>query len=1034
MPPPRQGQLPAANKIFVDREAPQRIFERTAFEIPDDRSIILVFYGVGGQGKTALCRELIRKTNKDVESSYGFLRRAELDLHGRTKEDPDRLLVWIRNGFADAGVVFPCFDLAFAISWEATRGDEPVPKFTRPWLARTTKLGEAGLDKASSWAADWLKRDDAKELIGDLVGSVPGVGFILKRVGHWAIEKGKRVYLERTKDALKELYRDGEIKKPYELSRLLPWMLAQDLNAHLAANPTERFVLFIDEYERVFDEGGAGSPWKENPFDSHMRDLVAETNGILAVFFSREQLPWGIDPAWRDALRDAQHLLGGLANKDAEAFLRAIPIEGPVIRQAIINGARETSQPHANVYPLLLDLLVEHWRTLTASGAAPLADQFQVTEEGFEGRRQEVVKRVLRDYGVPLESTIERLSVARRFDRQAFTYVVQTFGTGLPLDQFERIENVSFVTRGADEFLTMHNAIAETIRETLTSQKRATSVEGLFRHFGQRAKVATTREVSDETVAALIEAAYLRLGQGVEGYVAWLSEAGDGVRKAARYASVTGLWREAVSISETLLGREHPDTAVSLNNLAVLLKEQGDLAGARPLYERALAIWEKILGPEHSDTATSLDNLAVLLEVQGDLAGARPLLERALAIREEVLGPDHASTATSLNNLGLLLQAQGDLAGARPLLVRALAIREKVLDPEHPDMATSLSNLGLLLQAQGDLAGARPLFESALAIREKLLGPDHPSTATSLNNLASLLRAQGDLAGARPLFESALAISEKVLGPDHPDTATKLNNLASLLRAQGDHAGARPLLERAVGICERVLGPEHFTTAVSQSNLAILIEAQGDLASARLVYERTLAISEKVLGPEHPNTATGLNNLAGLLWTQGDLGSARPLFERGLAIREKALGPEHPDTATSLNNLALLLQAQGDLRGARPLLGRALAIRKKVLGPEHSDTAGSLNTLALLLQAQGDLAGARPLYERAVAISEKVLGPEHPNTATYLNNLALLFQTQGDLAGVRPLLERALVIFEKTLGSDHPITGSVRDNLRNLND
>ena len=62
---------------------------------------------------------------------------------------------------------------------------------------------------------------------------------------------------------------------------------------------------------------------------------------------------------------------------------------------------------------------------------------------------------------------------------------------------------------------------------------------------------------------------------------------------------------------------------------------------ARPLYERALARREKVLGPEHPDTAMSLSNLAVLVQAQGDLVGARPLFERALAIRENALGPEH---------------------------------------------------------------------------------------------------------------------------------------------------------------------------------------------------------------------------------------------------------------------------------------------------------------------------------------------------------------------------------------------------------
>ncbi|HXZ02834.1 MAG TPA: tetratricopeptide repeat protein [Stellaceae bacterium] len=990
MPQRREGELPAANKIFVGRQAEQKIFEDAAFAVPADRSALLVFHGAGGEGKTALCRKLMHETGAQGDPSYGFLRRAELDLHGRTKGDPDRLLVWIRNGFAEAGVAFPCFDLAFAIAWEATRGDEALPVFTRAWLRRTTMLGESMVEDAVSAAKGLLKEAGTEELIGDLIGGFPGIGFILKRIGHWTIEKGKRLYLERTQEALQALYREGEIKKPYELSHLMPWMLAQDLNAHRAAHPEERFVLFIDEYERVFDEAGAGSAWEENPFDSHLRRLIAETNGMLAVFFSREPLPWRGD--WRDDLAGRQHRLSGLAATEAETFLRAIPIEDPAIRQAIIAGARETARPHSLVYPLLLDLQVEHWRNLKASGAALAPQEFQVAAASFEERRREIVGRVLRDYGLALQTTLERLSVARRFDRKAFAHVVQSFGTALPLDQFDRIADLSFVTRGADGFLTMHNAIAETIRATLSPEKRATSVAALLRHFEERATLVAARQVTDETVAVLVEAAFLRLAQGAEGYVSWLSKMSKVVYDAARFAGLAGPWREAAAIGETQLGPDHPDTATSLNNLALLLKDQGDLAAARPLFERALATYEKALGHDHPDTAASLNNLAGLLKDQGDLAAAQPLFERALAICEKALGPDHPHTATSLNNLASLLQAKGDLAAARPLFERALATYEKALGHDHPDTATSLSNLAFLLHAQGDFAAARPLFERALAIREKALGPDHPDTATSLNNLAGLLQGQGDLAAARPRFERALAIREKALGPDHPDTAGGLNNLAGLLQAQGDLAGARPLFERA------------------------------------------LAIREKALGPDHPDTATSLNNLAGLLRDQGDLAAARPLFERALALREKALGHDHPNTAGSLNNLALLLRARGDLAAARPLFERALATCEKTLGHDHPNTATSLNNLASLLQDQGDFAAARPLFERALAIREKALGHDHPDTAGSLNNLALLLRARGDLAAARPLFERALAIYEKTLGHGHPNTVIVRDNLSKLGD
>jgi tetratricopeptide (TPR) repeat protein len=387
-------------------------------------------------------------------------------------------------------------------------------------------------------------------------------------------------------------------------------------------------------------------------------------------------------------------------------------------------------------------------------------------------------------------------------------------------------------------------------------------------------------------------------------------------------------------------------------------------AQARPLYERALAINEKVLGPDHADTALSLNNLALLLQDQDELAAARPLHERALAIREKALGPEHPDTAESLNNLALLLQAEGDLAGARPLFERALAIYQKVLGPDHPSTATGFNNLALLLQAQGDLAGARLLYERALAIYEKVLGPDHPSTAASLNNLAFLLETQGERAAAQPLYERVLAIDEKVLGPDHPATASDLSSLARLLTDQGDLAKARPLFERALAIRANTLGPDHPETVKSLDSLANLLHDQNELAAARLYYERALAVREKVLGPNHPLTAQCLNNLAALLQDQGDLAGARPLYERALEIYEQALGPDHPNTNRGRRNLARLLLATGCPSEALGFGQTALMAHESALGPDDAWTRDSARVTADALDGLGRADEATALRER----------------------------------------------------------------------
>jgi hypothetical protein len=62
-----------------------------------------------------------------------------------------------------------------------------------------------------------------------------------------------------------------------------------------------------------------------------------------------------------------------------------------------------------------------------------------------------------------------------------------------------------------------------------------------------------------------------------------------------------------------VLGKERPDTLVSLNILSILRQRQGDLAAARKnVCERALQGRLKVLGREHPDTLMTLNNFAVL--------------------------------------------------------------------------------------------------------------------------------------------------------------------------------------------------------------------------------------------------------------------------------------------------------------------------------------------------------------------------------------------------------------------------------------
>jgi tetratricopeptide (TPR) repeat protein len=97
-----------------------------------------------------------------------------------------------------------------------------------------------------------------------------------------------------------------------------------------------------------------------------------------------------------------------------------------------------------------------------------------------------------------------------------------------------------------------------------------------------------------------------------------------------RYQKALPLYQRVLEIHEKRLGPEHPEAAISLNNLAFVYERMGDYPKALPLYQRALEIHEKQLGPEHPDTATSLHNLAGLYESMGNYPKAFEFFQAGL--------------------------------------------------------------------------------------------------------------------------------------------------------------------------------------------------------------------------------------------------------------------------------------------------------------------------------------------------------------------------------------------------------------------
>ena len=256
------------------------------------------------------------------------------------------------------------------------------------------------------------------------------------------------------------------------------------------------------------------------------------------------------------------------------------------------------------------------------------------------------------------------------------------------------------------------------------------------------------------------------------------------LHKASVYAWRQGRWAEAeeleVRVVETMkkvLGKEHPDTLVSIGNLASTYWNQGRWTEAEELEERVMETRKKVLGKEHPDTLVSIGNLASTYRNQGRWAEAEELEERVMETRKKVLGKEHPDTLRSIGNLASTYSIQGRWTEAEELEVRVMETRKKVLGEEHPDTLVSIGNLASTYRNQGRWTEAEEFEVRAVESSKKVLGEEYPDTLKSIGNLASTYQNQGRWAEAEELEERVIETSKKVLGEEHPDTLRSIENL-----------------------------------------------------------------------------------------------------------------------------------------------------------------------------------------------------------------------------------------------------------------
>jgi serine/threonine-protein kinase len=499
----------------------------------------------------------------------------------------------------------------------------------------------------------------------------------------------------------------------------------------------------------------------------HRRAVAAAAAGVLLL------TGWGVTASIqarrvareRDAARQVTAFLVDLFASTDPAETRSKDVTA---REILDRGVERLNDldDRPDIKAQLLDAIGKVYRSLGARERATtlLTDALQLHER-LDGRDAPQTTDTINELAETMREA-GRLDTAEPLYREALTARERRFGRR-SLEVAQSLNNLALLmhARGHDkEAQPLFEEAVSIQREKLgpNNPKVAVTLGNLSLVARDQARYADAERLARQTLSIRLAT----LGD-VHPYTANAYMAlGQVLNMAGRSAEAVEPMTHAIELQRRIYGDDHPIVDSSLNNLASLRQDLGDLEAAEPLYREALTHQRRRLG-RASEVAITANNLASLLEERRRFDEAEALYRDSLDIRRERLGPKHQSVARAEHNLARLLTEEHRFADAEPLAASALALRRERLGEQHPETAQSLALLGTIRVGRGDAAAGEAMLRTALTTHRTALGPGHPTTIATGYALGLVLLNAGRRAEAEPLLRAAAEFRAKRLPPTH---------------------------------------------------------------------------------------------------------------------------------------------------------------------------------------------------------------------------------------------------------------------------
>jgi tetratricopeptide (TPR) repeat protein len=221
--------------------------------------------------------------------------------------------------------------------------------------------------------------------------------------------------------------------------------------------------------------------------------------------------------------------------------------------------------------------------------------------------------------------------------------------------------------REKDGLLSIHRLVQEVVRDGLANNTQWIAcclnvAYSVFKYtWGDKQSMDAFAQNAPHVLSiAGYAGSLLEDDEEVQKKAAWLyHEAGDGLDYNGQYKEALEWYMKALAIREKVLGTDHPCTASTYNNIAIVYYAQGEYEKALEWYNKALAIREKVLGQEHPDTACTYANIAIVYYEQGYYDKALEWHMKGYLGFLHKLGEVHCRTVKCKNNMALAYQKAG---------------------------------------------------------------------------------------------------------------------------------------------------------------------------------------------------------------------------------------------------------------------------------------------------------------------------------------------------------------------------------------